>query len=51
MVNVNAFNVNSGIETITPKSVDTMKFPEDSNMDILFSMLFWQEILKFYILK
>ena len=40
MGNVNAFNVYSGIETITPKSVDSMKFPEDSNMDILFSMLF-----------
>ena len=48
---VNAFILCVRIETITPKSVDTMKFPEDSNMDILFSMLFWQEILKFYILK
>ena len=37
---VNAFNVCVRIETITPKSVDIMKFPEDSNMDILFSMLF-----------
>ena len=37
---VNAFNVCVRIETLTPKSIDTMKFPEDSNMDILFSMLF-----------
>ena len=37
---VNAFNVCVRIETLTPKSVDTMKFPEDSNMDILFSVLF-----------
>ena len=36
---VNAFCVR--IETLSPKSVDSMKFPEDSNMDILFSFLFW----------
>ena len=34
---VNAFNVCVRIETLTPKSVDTMKFPEDSNLDVLFS--------------
>ena len=51
MGNVNAFNVCVRIETITPKSVDIMKFPEDSNMEILFSLLFWQDIMKFYILK
>ena len=37
---VNGFNVCVRIETITPKSVDTMKFPEDSNLDVLFSVLF-----------
>ena len=37
---VNAFNVCVRIETLTPKSVDTMKFPEDSNLDVLFSVLF-----------
>ena len=40
MGKVNAFNVCVRIETITPKFVDTMKFPENNNMDILFSVLF-----------
>jgi ubiquitin thioesterase protein OTUB1 len=40
MAIVNAFDVCVIIETLTPKSVDTMRFPEDSNKDILFNVLF-----------
>ena len=40
MAIVNAFDVCVNIETLTPKSVDTMRFPEDSNKDILFNVLF-----------
>ena len=38
MGKVNAFNVCVRIETITPKSINTMKFPENNNTDILFSV-------------